>query len=72
RPGEVNYQGIDLSRYLSTNASSHRGVSLDIENYCTLRLLFNQSQLLYRRPECDKLGKYCSLSRLLFLGCSVS
>lgn len=28
RPGEVNYQGIDLSRYLSTNASSHRGVFL--------------------------------------------
>ena len=24
----MNYQGIDLSRYLSTNASSHRGVFL--------------------------------------------
>ncbi|PKR37502.1 hypothetical protein CU560_02710 [Serratia ureilytica] len=56
----------------TSNSLIVHGVSLDIENYCTLRLLFNQSQLLYRRPKCDKLGKYCSLSRLLFLGCSVS
>jgi uncharacterized protein YfaS (alpha-2-macroglobulin family) len=28
KPGEVSYQGIDLSRYLSTNADSHRGVFL--------------------------------------------
>ncbi|CAI1097970.1 Alpha-2-macroglobulin family N-terminal region [Serratia entomophila] len=28
QPGEVNYQGIDLSRYLSTNPESHRGVFL--------------------------------------------
>ncbi|MCS3431748.1 alpha-2-macroglobulin [Klebsiella sp. BIGb0407] len=27
-PGEVNYQGIDLSRYLTTDPSSHRGVFL--------------------------------------------
>ncbi len=45
------------------------GVSLDIENYCTLRLLFNQMSLVYREPECDKPGKYCSLSRLPFRGC---
>lgn len=28
KPGEVNYQGVDLSRYLSTDPSSHRGVFL--------------------------------------------
>ncbi len=28
RPGEVSYQGIDLSRYLSTDSASHRGVFL--------------------------------------------
>ncbi|HID9471456.1 TPA: alpha-2-macroglobulin family protein [Serratia liquefaciens] len=28
QPGVVNYQGIDLSRYLSTNPDSHRGVFL--------------------------------------------
>ena len=28
KPGEMNYQGIDLSRYLSTNPDSHRGVFL--------------------------------------------
>lgn len=28
KPGEVNYQGIDLSRYLSTDPTSHRGVFL--------------------------------------------
>lgn len=28
RPGEANYRGIDLSRYLSTNPDSHRGVFL--------------------------------------------
>ncbi|AHG19226.1 hypothetical protein Z042_06040 [Chania multitudinisentens RB-25] len=28
KPGEVSYQGIDLSRYLSTNPDSHRGVFL--------------------------------------------
>jgi hypothetical protein len=28
KPGEVNYQGIDLSRYLSTSPDSHRGVFL--------------------------------------------
>ncbi|WP_413728097.1 alpha-2-macroglobulin family protein [Sodalis sp. RH19] len=27
-PGEVNYQGVDLSRYLSTDPRSHRGVFL--------------------------------------------
>jgi len=27
-PGEVSYQGIDLSRYLSTDSKSHRGVFL--------------------------------------------
>lgn len=27
-PGEVNYQGVDLSRYLSTDAKSHRGIFL--------------------------------------------
>lgn len=27
-PGEVSYQGIDLSQYLSTNPTSHRGVFL--------------------------------------------
>lgn len=28
KPGEVNYQGVDLSRYLSTDPTSHRGVFL--------------------------------------------
>ncbi|KEY59377.1 alpha-2-macroglobulin [Serratia sp. DD3] len=28
KPGEVSYQGVDLSRYLSTNSDSHRGVFL--------------------------------------------
>ena len=28
KPGEVNYQGVDLSRYLSTDPASHRGVFL--------------------------------------------
>ena len=28
KPGEVNYQGVDLSRYLSTDPNSHRGVFL--------------------------------------------
>ncbi|MBK0033968.1 alpha-2-macroglobulin family protein [Erwinia sp. S43] len=28
KPGEVSYQGIDLSRYLSTDSASHRGVFL--------------------------------------------
>lgn len=28
KPGEVNYQGVDLSRYLSSDPSSHRGVFL--------------------------------------------
>ncbi|NMP28447.1 alpha-2-macroglobulin family protein [Rahnella sp. SAP-1] len=28
KPGEVNYQGVDLSRYLSTDPRSHRGVFL--------------------------------------------
>ncbi len=28
KPGVVNYQGIDLSRYLSTDAASHRGIFL--------------------------------------------
>ncbi|EPY5345334.1 MG2 domain-containing protein [Klebsiella quasipneumoniae] len=28
KPGEINYQGVDLSRYLSTDPSSHRGVFL--------------------------------------------
>lgn len=27
-PGAINYQGVDLSRYLSTNASAHRGIFL--------------------------------------------
>ncbi|WP_440091771.1 hypothetical protein, partial [Klebsiella pneumoniae] len=34
------------------------GVSLDIGNYCTLRLFFNQAQLLYSGSKCDKSGKY--------------
>ncbi|MFD3240227.1 MG2 domain-containing protein [Rahnella perminowiae] len=28
KPGDVNYQGVDLSRYLSTDPASHRGVFL--------------------------------------------
>ncbi|EAU7844776.1 type II toxin-antitoxin system RelE/ParE family toxin [Salmonella enterica] len=36
------------------------GVSLDIENYCTLRLLFNQSLVLDKVPEYGKPAKYCS------------
>lgn len=28
RPGEVSYQGIDLSRYLSTDSASHHGIFL--------------------------------------------
>ncbi len=28
KPGEINYQGVDLSRYLSADPSSHRGVFL--------------------------------------------
>ncbi|QUG74758.1 alpha-2-macroglobulin family protein [Erwinia sp. E602] len=28
RPGQVSYQGVDLGRYLSTNADSHRGIFL--------------------------------------------
>ncbi len=28
KPGEVSYQGIDLSQYLSTNPASHRGIFL--------------------------------------------
>lgn len=28
KPGEVNYQGIDLSRYLSTDPGAHRGIFL--------------------------------------------
>jgi len=28
KPGEMQYQGVDLSRYLSTNPASHRGVFL--------------------------------------------
>ncbi|WP_277990146.1 colicin release lysis protein, partial [Escherichia coli] len=35
-----------------------QGVSLDIGNYCTLRLFFNQAQLLYSGSKCDKSGKY--------------
>ena len=38
----------------------HLGVSLDIENYCTLRLLFNQSLVLDKVPEYGKPAKYCS------------
>ena len=36
------------------------GVSLDIENYCTLRLLFNQSLVLDKVPEYGKPAKCCS------------
>lgn len=35
--------------------ATYQGVSLGIENYCTLRLLFNQSLILYKVPECGKL-----------------
>ncbi|EFO4237470.1 hypothetical protein CFR00_24130 [Escherichia coli] len=43
------------------------GGSLDIENYCTLRLLFNQSLVLYKVPEYGKPAKCCSPLHLLFL-----
>ncbi|GDJ89500.1 hypothetical protein BvCmsKSP024_04649 [Escherichia coli] len=36
------------------------GVSLDIENYCTLRLFFNQSLVLDKVPEYGKPAKCCS------------
>ncbi|HBX6225560.1 hypothetical protein CI666_027665 [Klebsiella pneumoniae subsp. pneumoniae] len=36
------------------------GVSLDIKNYCTLRLLFNQSLVLDKVPEYGKPAKCCS------------
>ncbi|HFP2902507.1 TPA: hypothetical protein ACHFZ1_005626, partial [Escherichia coli] len=37
-----------------------QGVSLDIKNYCTLRLLFNQSLVLDKVPEYGKPAKCCS------------
>ena len=40
--------------------SVHIGVSLDIENYCTLRLLFNQPLVLDKVPEYGKPAKCCS------------
>ena len=43
------------------------GVSLDIENYCTLRLLFDQSLVLDKVPEYGKPAKCCSPLHLLFL-----
>lgn len=40
--------------------SGNEGVSLDIKNYCTLRLLFNQSLVLDKVPEYGKPAKCCS------------
>ena len=38
--------------------SDNTGVSLDVGNYCTVSLFFNQAQLLYSGSKCDKSGKY--------------
>ncbi|MFC0226221.1 alpha-2-macroglobulin family protein [Serratia aquatilis] len=45
KPGEVNYQGIDLSRYLSTNQDSHRGVFL---------LTLSEWQPEKKKPQADE------------------
>ena len=47
-------------QYLSCYLAGLIGVSLDIENYCTLRLLFNQSLVLDKVPEYGKPAKCCS------------
>lgn len=45
---------------ITTELLAKLGVSLDIENYCTLRLLFNQSLVLDKVPEYGKPAKCCS------------
>lgn len=47
-------------QYLQNPLHAVMGVSLDIENYCTLRLLFNQSLVLDKVPEYGKPAKCCS------------
>ena len=47
-------------RVLDGDTIEVMGVSLDIENYCTLRLLFNQSLVLDKVPEYGKPAKCCS------------
>ena len=55
-PGTKNINSVDLSAVINNII----GVSLDIENYCTLRLLFNQSLVLDKVPEYGKPAKCCS------------
>ncbi|MBC8951250.1 MULTISPECIES: hypothetical protein [Xenorhabdus] len=65
------WSGGKLSFFMGTdnNRAAQLGISLDIENHCTLRLFFNQTLILYKEPESGKPVKYCSLLPLLFLGC---
>ena len=58
----VRYKGPNSLTFEVTAAMkfAEEGVSLDIENYCTLRLLFNQSLVLDKVPEYGKPAKCCS------------
>ncbi|HFM4019861.1 TPA: MbeD family mobilization/exclusion protein [Escherichia coli] len=55
----LNERVMQLSQQVQ-HLSEQTGVSLDIENYCTLRLLFNQSLVLDKVPEYGKPAKCCS------------